>query len=105
MVITDRQFRIACESAGLKFIVDNAKRFASEIEKINHLTYKKKIIDEIYNNGNGPDSKETGTETRVNCLIRIINSGRLDEAIKKASVSKKLGYLTCKKAIDLLNEK
>jgi hypothetical protein len=82
--MTDKQFKIAFTSAGAWFIALYAKVVMSRIDELNfNKEFKKQFITSIYNDGNGPDKVENGTNVRVNSLMRIINSKRLDEALRK----------------------
>lgn len=90
MKITKEQFEIAYKSAGAWFVVENIKEIEENIDKLSHATFKRDYIKKLFDNGNGPDSKLSGTSTRINCLIRIVKGGYTEEALRKAATSKVL---------------
>ena len=86
--MTDKQFDDAFTAAGAWFIGLYADVVMVKIENLNtDKDFKKTFIQNIYNNGKGPDKNETGTNVRVNSLMRIINGGRIIEALKKITDS------------------
>lgn len=88
--ITQKQFINSYRSAGLWFVALFMEAFLLRIDEL-HDPYKKtKLIEEIYNNGKGFDKEEGGTRTRVNCLFRIIEAGRVIEALDVAVASARL---------------
>ncbi len=57
--------------------------FLLRLNELENVDSKRKLIDEIFNNGNNTfDAKISGTQTRVCSLYRIINSDREIEALK-----------------------
>jgi len=90
MKLNDKQFEDAYTAAGAWFVVKYIDEVKKNIEKFNNTTYKNKFIEDIFNNGNGPDSKLSGTRTRVNSIIRIVKSDCINEALKKAINSNRL---------------
>lgn len=89
--ITYLQFEQAYRSAGGWFLALYMEAFLLRIKDLNNdLDNKKKLIDEIYNNGDGPDNDRSGTITRVNAMMRIINGKRVMDALEKAAFSEKL---------------
>jgi hypothetical protein len=99
--ITDKQFKGACKSAGLAFICERIEYFLLNLQCFDDRLLKKEIIKEIYIK-KGRDSKITATPTRVNGLLRIIRSGRIEEVLKKACNSKYIETKAVSKAKNLL---
>lgn len=64
--------------------------FLLRIDELRDSNKKTKLIEEIYNNGQGSDKEVGGTRTRVNCLLRIIEAGREIEALEVAVTSERL---------------
>ncbi|HEY9059214.1 MAG TPA: hypothetical protein VIO64_01740 [Pseudobacteroides sp.] len=82
--MTDKQFDDAFTAAGAWFVGLYSEVVLANIEKLNDdREFKKQFIQSIYSKGNGPDKNETGTNVRVNSLMRIINSRRIIEALEK----------------------
>ena len=88
--ISDKQFIQAYRSAGLWFVALYMEAFILRYDELQDDIKKIYITSEIYNNGNGPDKDEGGTRTRVNSLLRIIDSGRIIEALEVAANSSRL---------------
>ena len=88
--INDEQFERAYRSAGLWFVGEYMELFLSRINELRDDVSKNKIIEELYNDGNGFDKKISGTRTRVNSLLRIIESGRVEDALKVVISSPKI---------------
>lgn len=63
--------------------------FILRINELKDSVSKTKFIEEIYNDGDNEFDKEiSATRTRVNCLLRIIESGRAIEALEVVVNSK-----------------
>ncbi|WML52378.1 hypothetical protein RCG17_23845 [Neobacillus sp. PS3-12] len=88
--ITQKQFINSYRSAGLWFVALFMESFLLRIDELCDPNKKTKLIEELYNNGQAFDKDEGGTRTRVNCLFRIIESGRIVEALETAAVSERL---------------
>ena len=88
--ISDAQFQKAYRSAGLWFVALYMEAFLLRIDELKDESRKTKLIEEIYDNGNNADRDEHGTRTRVNSLWRIIESGRVIQALETAAVSDRL---------------
>jgi len=88
--ISQKQFINAYRSAGLWFVALYMEAFLRRIDELRDRNKKTKLIEEIYNNGEGPDKDESGTRTRVSCLHRIIEAGRVIEALEIAAGSERL---------------
>ena len=89
--ISEKQFKIAYRSAGLGFVGCYMEAFLLRMDELQDKLLKKKLIEEIYDNGeNTFDKKIGGTITRVNCLLRIIEAGRVVEALEIVASSKYL---------------
>ncbi|WP_035287996.1 hypothetical protein [Clostridium sp. KNHs214] len=80
--ITNDQFIKAYRSAGLWFVGLYMEAFLLRIDDLRDDVLKTKFIEEIYNNGQGFDKDESGTRTRVNSLLRIIEGDRVIEALE-----------------------
>jgi len=81
--ITDSQFIRTYRSAGLWFVGMYMEAFLLRINELRDDLLKTKLVEEIYNNGeNTFDKNIGGTRTRVNCLAKIIEAGRVEEALK-----------------------
>lgn len=90
--ISDKQFVQAYRSAGLWFVALYMEAFTLRYDELQDEIKKKYMITEIYNNGDGPDKDEGGTRTRVNSLLRIIEAGRIIEALKVVADSNRLKF-------------
>lgn len=88
--ITKDQFITAYRSAGLWFVVIYMEVFLLSINELRDDVLKTKIIEEIYNKGKNSDKDESGTRTRVNSLLRIIEGNRVIEALEVAIHSTRL---------------
>jgi hypothetical protein len=88
--INQKQFINSYRSAGLWFVALFMEAFLFRIDELRDHNKKTKLIEEIYNNGEGFDKEEGGTRTRVNCLFRIIEAGRVIEALDVAVASERL---------------
>ena len=88
--ISESQFQIAYRSAALWFVALYTEAFLLRIHELKDEVFKTKLIEEIYNNGEAFDDKESGTRTRVNSLWRIIESGRTIQALEVAAKSSRL---------------
>ena len=89
--MTDKQFNDAFTAAGAWFIALYSEVVIGNIERLNYdKDYKKQFIQNIYNDGNGPDKDESGTNVRINSLMRVINGGRIIEALEKIVNSKRV---------------
>lgn len=83
--ISEKQFINAYRSAGLWFVALYMEAFLLRIDELKDNVLKTNLIEEIYNNGENAFDKEiNGTRTRVNSLLRIIESGRVIEALEVA---------------------
>lgn len=81
--ISDKQFTNCYRSAGLWFVALYMEAFILRINELKDSVSKTKFIEEIYNNGDNTFDKDvSATRTRVNCLLRIIESGRVIEALE-----------------------
>ncbi|SFG95829.1 hypothetical protein [Sporolactobacillus nakayamae] len=56
-----KQFINAYRSAGLWFVTLYMEAFLRRIDELRDRNKKTKLIEEIYNNGEGPDKDESGT--------------------------------------------
>jgi hypothetical protein len=104
--ISDKQFVQAYRSAGLWFVALYMEAFILRFDELQDEIKKMYMITEIYDNGDGPDKDEGGTRTRVNSLLRIIESGRIIEALEVAAESSRLMTdfpNAVRTAIELLN--
>ena len=91
IILTDKQFINAYRSAGLWFVALYMEAFIVRKEAHMDSLAKRKLIEEIYNDGDNTfDKGIDATRTRVNSLIRIIRSGRASEALEIASLSDRL---------------
>jgi predicted RNA-binding protein associated with RNAse of E/G family len=88
--ISEAQFQNAYRSAGLWFVALYMEAFLLRIDELQDDVKKTHLIEEIYDNGQNADKYESGTRTRVNCLWRIINSGRSIQALEVAANSNRL---------------
>ncbi|QGT99513.1 hypothetical protein SYNTR_0920 [Candidatus Syntrophocurvum alkaliphilum] len=87
--ISDKQFINCYRSAGLWFVALYMEAFILRINELKDSVSKTKFIEEIYNDGDNEFDKEiSATRTRVNCLLRIIESGRAIEALEVVVNSK-----------------
>lgn len=69
-------------SAGHAFLKEKLEEIAKIYDKLKNKTYKNQYIDYVFMSQNGwYDSAPTGTRTRVNCAIRIIREGNLNQAL------------------------
>lgn len=84
MKISNKQFVNAYRSAGLWFVVIYMEPAILRIEELRNLESKNKFIEEMYDNNIG------ATRTRVNCLLKIIKSGRIKEVLQIATNSTRL---------------
>lgn len=103
--INESQFKTAYRSASLWFSVLYMEVLIVRFNELEDDVKRKYLINEIYDNGNGPDKKESGTRTRVNSLFRIIESNRVVDTLEVAVKSDRLKYdfpEAYKTAIDLL---
>lgn len=89
--INQKQFINSYRSAGLLFVALFMEAFLLRIDELRDPIKKTKLIEEIYNDGQSFDKEEGGTRTRVNCLFRIIEAGRVIEALEVAVASERLG--------------
>jgi len=101
--ISDKQFVQAYRSAGLWFVALYMEAFLLRMDELQDEVKKTYLIAEIFDNGNGPDKKERGTRTRVDCLLRIIESERIIEALEIASTSSKIDPQAAMTAYELLS--
>lgn len=88
--ISEAQFQKAYRSAGLWFVAMYMEAFLLRIDELRDDVKKTHLIKEIYSNGGNADKDESGTRTRVNSLWRIINSGRIIQALEIAANSDRL---------------
>lgn len=107
--ITENQFINAYRSAGLWFVALYMEAFLLRMNELRDRVKKTHLIEEIYNNGNGPDKYESGTRTRVNCLQKIIESERVIQALEIAAYSPRLmidfpnAVIIAKETLDKIN--
>ena len=81
-MITDKQFEDAFTAAGGWF-------FLTQFELIKTWAGSKaELVDLVYSKGF--DSKRTGSNTRVSSALRMINSGRENDALIKIRDSKRI---------------
>ena len=90
LTITDKQFQNAYRSAGLWFVALYTEAFLVRIDELRDDVKRTHLVEEIFNNGEGPDKTEGGTRTRLNSLWRIIRAGRIVQAIELAANSSRL---------------
>ena len=88
--ISEAQFQKAYRSAGLWFVALYMEAFLLRIDELRDDVKKAHLIDEIYDNGGNADKDESGTRTRVNSLWRIIEAGRVVQALEVAANSDRL---------------
>ena len=94
-MITDKQFDDAFTAAGGWFILTQFE------EVYNWKSDKDKLIDRMYSKGF--DNAKSGTRTRVNSLLRIIENNRSRDALLKIRDSRAINR-THPEAFDLANE-
>ncbi len=83
-MITDKQFNDAFTAAGGWF-------FLTQFELIKSWYGKREdLVDLIYEKGF--DAKKTGSNTRVSSTLRIIEEGRMKDALLKIRDSKRINH-------------
>ena len=77
------ELRNVCRSAGLSFIGSFMGEFLEKREVWSNPDTKLQFVGYMYSNyaKNGWDDDIAGTRTRVNCIIRIIESNKVEEAL------------------------
>jgi hypothetical protein len=70
-----------CKSAGLWYVGSFMSEFLDHKDMWENKETKGKFIAYIYKEYGGGDSDITGTRTRANCVIRIIESKKVKEAL------------------------
>ncbi len=70
-----------CRSAGLWYVGSFMEEFLRHREKWEDEETKNEFIEYMFNEYGGADKDINGTRTRVNCVIRIIESGCVEEAL------------------------
>jgi hypothetical protein len=89
--ISKKQFINAYRSAGLWFVGLYMEAFLIRIDELRDNIQRTKLIEEIYDNGeNAFDRDIGGTRTRVNSLKRIIEAGRVNEALEEVIKSNRV---------------
>ena len=86
MIINNEQFKRAYQSAGVGFICRYIAYFIEKKELLEDKEEKRKIIEEIYKDGN--DKYITATRTRVNALLKIIQANRIKDSLEVVINSK-----------------
>ncbi|MGL4876116.1 MAG: hypothetical protein ACRC30_15865 [Clostridium sp.] len=87
MKITEDQFKRAYQSAGVGFICKHIKFFLENRTRLEDKEEKRKIIEEIFQNSN--DRYITGTRTRVNALLKIVQADRVNDGLNDILKSKR----------------
>lgn len=70
-----------CRSAGLWYVGSYIGEFLRKKDMWENSETKKSFVEYMYREYGGADSDIAGTRTRVNCIIRIIESGYVKEAL------------------------
>ncbi|MGL4850618.1 MAG: hypothetical protein ACRC28_17135 [Clostridium sp.] len=87
MRITEDQFKRAYQSAGVGFICEHIKFFLENRARLEDRDEKRKIIEDIFQNSN--DKYITGTRTRVNALLKIVQADRVNDGLNDILKSKR----------------
>lgn len=82
-----------CRSAGLWYVGSYMGEFLRQKEKWTNPETKSSFIEYMYREYGAGDNDISGTRTRVNCVIRIVESGYVIEALNMvlAANDSKLG--------------
>ena len=75
------ELKDVCRSAGLWYVGSFMSEFLQNRESWLNADTKAQFIAYMYKNYGVSDSDITGTRTRVNCIIRIIESNMVEEAL------------------------
>ena len=76
------ELKDVCRSAGLWYVGSFMSEFLQNREKWNNPETKAQFIAYMYSNYGVSDSDIAGTRTRVNCVIRIIESNYVEDALR-----------------------
>ena len=76
------ELKDVCRSAGLWYIGSFMMEFLDNREMWENKDTKQQFIAYMHNKYEGTDRDFLGTRTRVNCIIRIIESGYVKDALK-----------------------
>jgi hypothetical protein len=99
------QLETACGAASLWFVGLYMETFLHRINELRDRLQKTKLVEEIYNNGKNTFDRDIGgTVTRVNSLKRLIEGGRVKEALEKVIYSKTNNPDAVEKANNLLKK-
>ena len=77
-----KDLKAVCRSAGLWYVGSFMEEFLRHREKWENEETKNEFVEYMYNEYGGADKDIYETRTRVNCVIRIIESGLVLEALK-----------------------
>ncbi|MGL5646246.1 MAG: hypothetical protein ACRDDY_00210 [Clostridium sp.] len=105
MRITEDQFKRAYQSAGVGFICEHVKFFLENKVRLEDRDEKRKIIEDIFKRSN--DRYITGTRTRVNALLKIVQADRVKDGlhdILKSKRAKEMYPEAVKEVEELLKE-
>lgn len=73
--------RRVCRSVGLSYVGSFMGEFLDHREVWSNPDSKEKFIAYMYNSYDAWDNDVSGTRTRVNCIIRIIESNMVEDAL------------------------
>ncbi len=103
------ELKDVCRSAGLWWIGSFMIEFLMQQEKWSNPETKNNFVKYMHENCGGTDKDESGTRTRVNCVIRIIESGMVEDALEMVlqANDEKIGCeeskVNAKHTLELLN--
>lgn len=80
-IATILDLKDVCSSAGWWYVGSFMSEFMDNREKWQNPDTKGRFVTYMYNNYGASDSDISGTRTRVNCVIRIIESAMVEEAL------------------------
>ena len=96
----DNHFELkdVCRSAGLWYVGSFMLEFLKRKEEWQDADRKSEFIKSLYQEYPGIDDDISGTTTRANAMIRIIESGKVKDAMQLVldANEKKLGFLESK---------
>lgn len=104
------ELKDVCRSAGLWYVGSFMIEFLKRKDEWMDETKKPAFIESLYNEYQGIDDKISGTTTRVNAMIRIIESNKVEDAMHLVldADERKLGCpeskVNAKAVLDLLAE-
>ncbi|MBR4049555.1 MAG: hypothetical protein IKK09_03580 [Clostridia bacterium] len=75
------ELKDVCRSAGLWYVGSFMSEFLDKRDWWENKETKERFIAYMHNEYEGIDSDVSGTRTRVNCVIRIIESGYVKDAL------------------------